>query len=276
MLPLISIQIPTYNQADFLPRAIESCIDQTYTNLEIIIADDCSSDTTIEIVKKYLTDKRIKFYSNTTNIGRVANYKKVLYSYTTGQWILNLDGDDYFTNNYFIKNAVDTILKHGADKVLFYQGTHIYKTAETEKVIIPNIKGNEIALLSKDYIKNFFSINHFSHMSTLYNRHCAMEVEFYDKDIISADIYSLLKMSIKYPNKTIIISKEISGVWLQHGKNASKASSLYLHTKNYSLYQNLFLQQLRSPIFSTKDAYFWFLKSFYTYWRAWFSTKLKK
>lgn len=57
---LISVIIPTYNRAGLLERSVQSVLSQTYTNLELLIIDDCSNDNTGEIVKS-LSDKRIRY-----------------------------------------------------------------------------------------------------------------------------------------------------------------------------------------------------------------------
>ena len=59
---LFSIIIPTYNRAFFLPNAIGSIINQKYTNWELIIIDDGSTDNTKEVVKPYLKDERISYF----------------------------------------------------------------------------------------------------------------------------------------------------------------------------------------------------------------------
>ncbi len=58
---MISIIIPTYNRADLIERAITSVVSQTYTNWELLIIDDGSTDNTKSIIEKYLSDKRIKY-----------------------------------------------------------------------------------------------------------------------------------------------------------------------------------------------------------------------
>ena len=66
--PLISIILPVYNGEDYLHKAIESCLNQTYRNLELIIVDDHSTDDTLTIAKSYLsTDNRVTLISNTVN-----------------------------------------------------------------------------------------------------------------------------------------------------------------------------------------------------------------
>lgn len=69
---LISVIIPTYNRAGLLERSVQSVLSQTYTNLELLIIDDCSKDNTREIVKS-LSDKRIRYYRNDHNMGPAAS-----------------------------------------------------------------------------------------------------------------------------------------------------------------------------------------------------------
>jgi glycosyltransferase involved in cell wall biosynthesis len=85
---LVSICIPAYNGGHLISRAIESCLNQTYTNLEIVIVDDCSSDNTVEIIKNFQSkDQRIKFFRNESNLGLALNFfetfKKSSGEYTT-------------------------------------------------------------------------------------------------------------------------------------------------------------------------------------------------
>jgi glycosyltransferase involved in cell wall biosynthesis len=270
--PKVSIQIPIYNQAKYIEQAVKSCLAQDYPNFEINIADDCSTDNSYEIIKSYLADSKVKYFKNETNIGRVANYRKALYEYATGEWALNLDGDDYFTNKDYIKTAIEFICIEGYKDVLFYQGAHIFKTPRKEYLIEANIKADTVVMSAKDYLLNLFTISHFSHMSSLYNRHTAMNLGFYDKDIISADIYSFLKLAVNEPEKKVILSATASGVWLQHKKNTSKSLKINQHIKNFNLYVIIFLQQLKITGFSKLASGIWFSKAVFYYW-AWYLKK---
>ena len=65
---LISIILPTYNGQKFLSKSIESVLNQTYRNIELIIVNDCSTDNTFKICKKYAEkDSRIKIINNKEN-----------------------------------------------------------------------------------------------------------------------------------------------------------------------------------------------------------------
>ena len=66
--PLISIILPVYNGETYLAKSIESCLKQTYSKIELIIVNDCSTDKTVEISKNYAKkDTRIKIVNNKTN-----------------------------------------------------------------------------------------------------------------------------------------------------------------------------------------------------------------
>lgn len=94
-LPKVSVLIPTYNYAHYLDEAIESILQQTYQNFEVIIVDDNSTDDTDATVKKYLADSRFLYYKNTVNIGLAENFNMCL-QYASGKYIKYLLADDKF------------------------------------------------------------------------------------------------------------------------------------------------------------------------------------
>jgi glycosyltransferase involved in cell wall biosynthesis len=92
--PLVSIAICTYNGEKFLIKQLESLVNQTYTNLEIIAVDDDSRDKTVEILSEYaLKYPSIKVYKNDKNLGYVKNFEKAL-TLCSGQFIALCDQDD--------------------------------------------------------------------------------------------------------------------------------------------------------------------------------------
>jgi len=92
MNDLVSIITPSYNTAKFIEESIESVLQQTYKNWEMIIVDDCSTDETDEIVKKF-NDARIKYVKNDRNSGAAISRNKALLQ-AKGRWIAFLDSDD--------------------------------------------------------------------------------------------------------------------------------------------------------------------------------------
>lgn len=92
MNELVSIIMPSYNTASFISKTIESVLNQTYKNWELLIVDDCSTDDTDEIVSKY-NDKRIVYLKNEKNSGAAISRNRALRN-AKGKWISFLDSDD--------------------------------------------------------------------------------------------------------------------------------------------------------------------------------------
>ena len=110
--PLVSIIITSYNRAHFIDEAIRSALAQDYENFEIIISDNSSTDNTDDIVNKYISDPKIKYFKNEVNIGMIPNFKIATEERARGEFIVYLSSDDYFVNNRFISQSVDIITKY--------------------------------------------------------------------------------------------------------------------------------------------------------------------
>lgn len=91
---LVSIIMPAYNSEEYISESINSIINQTYQNWELLITDDCSNDDTVEVVKKcVLNDKRVKLFKLTENSGAgVARNNGIRYA--KGRYIAFCDSDD--------------------------------------------------------------------------------------------------------------------------------------------------------------------------------------
>ena len=110
MQPTISIILPTYNGSKFIRTSIESCLQQTFTDFELIIVNDCSTDNTLSIIEEYAAkDKRIKIIYNEHN-------KKLPLSLNAG---FELAKGKYFTwtsdDNYYAPQALQTMLQQIED-----------------------------------------------------------------------------------------------------------------------------------------------------------------
>lgn len=98
--PLISICIPNFNNSKYLDFCIQSVLDQTYKNIEIILVDDCSSDGSINIAQKYRNN--IKIYINSVNIGQPKNTNKCV-ELSRGEYIVILHSDDLLLPDFISK-----------------------------------------------------------------------------------------------------------------------------------------------------------------------------
>ena len=220
-LPLVTIAIPTYNNEKYIADAVKSAMAQDYANLEILIVDDASKDNTEKTVEPFCTDPRVFYFRNEQNIGRVANYRKALYQLAKGQWYLNLDGDDYLTDPAFISKSMQWIKTY--DDVVMVAGACQRMVNEKQDYIIHSKHSEE--LLCIDGKKYFLGLPaqemYFSHLTTIYNRKRAMDIDFYGEDILSADFESIYRLIL---TGNIVSYNKIVGVWRIHDTNVSSNS----------------------------------------------------
>jgi glycosyltransferase involved in cell wall biosynthesis len=99
MKTFFSIIIPVYNREKLIQRAIQSVLDQTYENWELIIIDDGSTDSTAQIIKGN-NDNRIRYFFQKNAERSVARNNGILKA--NGEWICFLDSDDYFLSNHLL------------------------------------------------------------------------------------------------------------------------------------------------------------------------------
>lgn len=115
---LISIIIPVYNPGKYFIRCIESCINQTYTNLEIVLVDDCSTDPyTVQLLNEYAAkDSRIRLLKSPQNSGQ-AYCRNIGIEACKGKYFALIDNDDSFAVR-FIERTHEAIVKYDTDLVL--------------------------------------------------------------------------------------------------------------------------------------------------------------
>ena len=112
---LVSVAMCTYNGEKYIREQLDSILNQTHTNIELIITDDFSTDGTVEIIKEYSDkDSRISFYKNEKNIGFLKNFEKAI-SLCTGEYIALTDQDDIWKIN-----KLEIFLNEIKENVLIY------------------------------------------------------------------------------------------------------------------------------------------------------------
>lgn len=115
----ISIIIPTYNVESYIARCLESCINQTLHDIEILVIDDCGSDSSIQIAQDYAKlDSRIKIIHNANNLGtfatRIVGIRQAL-----GEYVLFVDADDYLH-----LQACELLYKHSTRASILHFKAH--------------------------------------------------------------------------------------------------------------------------------------------------------
>lgn len=198
MTPKVSIIVPVYNVELYLERCLESIVNQTYTNLEIIIVNDGSTDNSLEICEKWKNiDNRIKVKSIENN--GVSNARNVGISMVTGDYLYFADSDDYLEPDiieFLLKNSVN----NDADVVRcgfvmeFDNGTK--ENYGNDECTISNYDNKVIDLIVNDYISGAL-------WNKLYRFSAVKEYRFdvaYDSSEDLAYNYSILKSINKIVN----------------------------------------------------------------------------
>jgi glycosyltransferase involved in cell wall biosynthesis len=175
----ISILLPAYNAEKTISKSIESILNQSYKNFELIILNDGSTDSTQEIINTY-SDPRIVAMENESNIGLINTLNKG-FTLSKGTFIARIDADDIWIDVDKLSNQVDFLIKN-PNHVLV--GT---------QAIIKNGKGNSqtcYPLSDSEIRKSILSKNPFLHSSIVFKKDVLREIPYRKEDYLVED-YSL-------------------------------------------------------------------------------------
>lgn len=128
-MPKITVAIPTFNRCDLIKDAINSVLKQSYSDFELIVVDNASTDKTKEVVGKF-KDSRIKYFRNKKNIGMMDNWNKCI-ELSKGEYLTILGDDDKLLPNFLEKS----LKVHLDNKNIGFSFSHCNKV---------DIKGNVI------------------------------------------------------------------------------------------------------------------------------------
>lgn len=148
---LVSIIMPAYNSEKYISESIESIQAQTYKNWELLVVDDCSKDSTVEIIQKYAADdERIRLLHNEKNSGAAISRNYALRE-AKGKWIAFLDSDDVWLPQK-LKKQIDFMTSNG------YKFTYTDYRIRLNGVWMPYINtGPKVVTKAKLYCYCYFS-----------------------------------------------------------------------------------------------------------------------
>jgi glycosyltransferase involved in cell wall biosynthesis len=236
-VPLVSVVIPSYNSAQWLPNTIGSILKQTYPKIEIILVDDCSTDNTYEIVSQY---PMVKYLKNSINMGECITSRRG-FEESTGDYICRLSADDMYANPDKIKHQVEIMEKTGVD--WSYNSINcVGSTLETAKthnyfwMILPTRYGNRVVQLFDNYILKFphfvflriFLGNPVNSSTLMFRRSSYMKsTKWTDK--FRTDCDGLLLFNLFLNKFTCIAIHELGSFYRLHPNQATNIATTY-HT----------------------------------------------
>lgn len=121
--PIVSFVVPCYNLAIFLPECINSILGQSFSNLEVLIMDDCSPDHTSEVARDF-GDTRVTYIRNEHNLGALRNYNKGI-QLCRGKYIWLISADDYLRRQYVLERYVRLMDAHPSVGYSFCPGFRV-------------------------------------------------------------------------------------------------------------------------------------------------------
>ena len=139
-MPFFSIVLPTYNRASFLQRSISSVLNQTFTDFELIIIDDASTDNTKDVIETF-NDERIRYFKNGKNRERSVSRNKGI-ELSRGKYICFLDSDDIYRPEH-LSGFSDFIIKENQPKIFLYSGFQRNFISDESKIVLEQLTEND-------------------------------------------------------------------------------------------------------------------------------------
>ena len=169
--PLVSVIMPAYNAEEYISEAVQSVMAQTYTNWELLILDDCSTDGTADKARCFSDlDPRITLYSNPKNIGVALTRNKGM-ALAKGSWVALLDSDDIWHKDKLEKQLV-AAENTGADiiycsySLMDKNGEHLSDFIVPERTSYDDMLRKNVIGCSTVFMRSPILIHH--HFSTEY------------------------------------------------------------------------------------------------------------
>ena len=199
---LMSIIVPFYNVEQYIDRCIQSLLNQTYQNIEILLVDDCSPDNTLEIAQQYAkTDSRIKIlqYEKNRGLGGARNYG---IQNAKGEYILFVDSDDYIE-----ANTIEQLYEKAKDNNLCVLEANYLKESDSSTEVLPRISNyTDIVYSGKKYwesipIAPVVAWNKFYKLSFLQENNIVFRLRKFEDVAFTAEVFMKAKrvMNIDFP-----------------------------------------------------------------------------
>jgi glycosyltransferase involved in cell wall biosynthesis len=218
MEPLVSVIIPTYNRADYLKLALKSVLEQTYKNIEVIVADDGSMDNTAEVVADF-NDPRVKyFYQRNTGLPAVTRNRGLREA--SGEYVAFLDSDDMWQPEK-LEIQVE-YLRNQPDYHLAYSNAWIIDETDARKGLIMDLE----LFKEGEIFKYLVKYNFIPQLTVLMKRKVFDEIGFFNEDptLRAVEDYEYwLRVALRHK---IGFVKEPLAMYRVHSGGMSRAANL--------------------------------------------------
>jgi glycosyltransferase involved in cell wall biosynthesis len=222
---LISIVMPTFNQSKYITHSINSVLNQTFKNWELLIVDNFSSDDTLSAIARF-PDPRIKLFQ-TNNGGVIAKSRNIAITASKGSWIAFLDSDDYW-----FPNKLEEMVKYlHSDYDLIYHHMEVVigsKSSANNEILECRILHEPVL---KDLILNG---NGIATSSVLVRKRRLIEVNCMNEapELIGVEDYNTW-LRISTITEAFKLAPIVLGAYRKHENNISLLNGVNLHFKAF-------------------------------------------
>lgn len=178
-MPKVSIMLPSYNHGKYIGKALESILEQSYQDFEIVVSDDHSTDDSVEVISSY-QDPRIKFHVFEKNVGATLNHE-YCWSRCSGEYIALLNSDDIWECNH-LENSVRYLDSHRDCGAVFSWASYIDEDGNGNgepAVAFKQLNKNRAQWLLQFYLQG----NCLCHPSMVIRKEVYDEVGFYSRSL---------------------------------------------------------------------------------------------
>lgn len=257
MKSLVSIIVITYNSARYVLETLESAKEQTYDNIELIISDDCSTDDTLEVCRKWIDENRIRFIRTELitidkNTGISANCNRGVKA-ANGEWVKLIAGDDILLNNCIEKLYTTASLNRTR---ILTCGILAFSENHEHRLIYPN--KDKLAGNSKHQFRNLLKYGNFIYgCSTFMHLETLRELNGFDERFPMLEDYPLF---IKYTKNgyRIGFDEEILIKYRVHKQSTINKKNEAFNNSRYDFYVTV-LTKLCFKNFMYKSSLYYYL-----------------
>jgi glycosyltransferase involved in cell wall biosynthesis len=179
--PTVSFIVPCFKLAHLLGECLQSILNQTFKDFEILVMDDCSPDNTAAVATAF-HDKRIRYIRNNPNLGHLRNYNKGI-DLARGKYVWLISADDYLRRPYVLEQYVETMRNHANVGYVFCDGVGVHDGVETG-TLTGKVHGDKSRVISGHvFLKTLLKSNSVLAASGMVRRECYERISKFPLDM---------------------------------------------------------------------------------------------
>ena len=221
-LPLVSIICHCYNHASYVEECLNSVINQSYKNIELIIVDDCSNDNSVAIIENWLKQNpEVQFIKNSKNLGITKSFNKTV-EFTKGEFLIDLAGDDVLLLNC-IEEQISAYNENPNVSLIFGNAELINEKGTTIGYNFPvddNFKVTDKNLQNTNYESILKGGNCMCSVSAMFKKETFLKLGKYDESLVYEDLDFWLRLAKKHKivfiDKILVQKRELSNSLTRH------------------------------------------------------------